>query len=274
MTGSRFLAYVPQIDSLLAGMHYEMALSEELTFDNELAQYPLEDPQQSSLVDHFQEQPLEISLSITVSTEMLTTSLSRRTNADGTAYNPFVTTPPVASGEDIVVTAAPRQRGTSRLQGMLEWIEKTRRLQSVSTDHFLTVHTGLRIYKNMAIQSCRVTREPEEPNTMTVDLTLIEIRLAIPPYRAIGKEWKMQGNHGPRSTQNTVLVEDIDRPIVEGMRFGSRIRSTQAAISDATRSDKLSRTKVAFLRLAIPQIGSLTLMPDSVITARLERQIF
>ena len=273
MPNTRSLAYVPQIDSLLAGMHYEMALSEELTFDNELAQYPLEDPQQSSLVDHFQEQPLEISLSITVSTEMLTTSNSRSVNADGTAYNPFVSTPSATDGEDITITAV-RQRGTGRLQAMLNWIEKTRKYQSVSTDHFLTVHTGLRIYRNMAIQSCRVTRTPEEPNMLAVELTLIEIRLAIPPYRAVGREWKMQGNHGPRSTQNTVLVEDVDRPIVEGMQFGSRIRSRQAALSDTSRADWLSRVKAAFLRLTVPQIGALTLMPDGVITARIARNIF
>lgn len=272
MANTRFLAYVPQIDSLLAGMHYEMALAEELTFANDLAQYPLEDPQRSSLVDHFQEQPLEINLTISVSTEMLKSDAARTINADGTAYNPFVSAP-VNEGEDITVTGV-RQRGTSRLQGMLTWIETTRRMQAVSTDHFLTVHTGLRIYTNMAIQECTVTRDPEAPNTMTVDLSLIEIRLAVPPYQIVGKEWKMNANHGPRSTMNTVLVEDSDRPITEGMRFGSRMRSSQVGLEDTVRSDILSSFKVTFLRLSIPQLGSLTRMPDRSIKTRLERRVF
>lgn len=266
---SRYLAFVPQIDELLAGVHYEMALTEELTFENEMAQHPLEDPQQSSLVDHFLETPTKLSLSITVSTEMLTSANTRKVNADGTAYNPFVSSP--SASEDIVVTAV-RQRGTGRLQNMLNWIDKTRMMQSVSTDHFLKVHNGLRIYNNMAIQSCRATRDPQEPNVMTVDLELIEIRLAIPPYRAIGRDGKMAANHGPRSVQNTVRVDDIDRPVVESMQYRSRVRSKQASIAGASRPDQLVQTKSALLRLAIPQLTELTGLPATVVTARLARK--
>lgn len=181
-------AYIPQISALMRqGFNYDMAISEEVTHTNEMTRHPIEDPSRSFIYDHNREEPAEMNLKLIVSTD------------------------PLFAGSDVVTT------GVERLTQFQDLILSLRAAQSVGITNFFNVYTGLRLYYNMGIQSLTFRREPESPNTLEVDMSLVEFRFARPP-RSTEKAYLMDGNDGPRNVSNTEIIDPADRPIVEATR--------------------------------------------------------
>lgn len=213
-------AYVPQIGLLLQGLNYDMTVAEEVTHANEMSRHPIEDPTRSFIYDHNREEPVTMQLSLVVSAD------------------------PLIAGEDMLTRAAnliARPRGAERLVQFQERLLAMRSAQSVSTDAFFTVQTGLRAYHNMGIESLSFRREVETPNVLEVDLTLVEHRFAAAP-RAVDQQYLMLANSGPRSQANAILVDQGDRPITEATRrrFAPRLLSpseqARAVIAASIRS--------------------------------------
>lgn len=208
-------AYVPQIGDLLKqGVNYDMAVSEEVTHSNELTRHPIEDPTRSFIYDHNREQPTEIRISLIVSTDPLIAGESAHA-ADKFSKQPGI------------------NHGIDRLTQFQEQILAMRAAQSVGTSAYFDVYTGLRVYRNMGIESLSFKRDPETPNTLTVELSLVEFRFARPP-RSEQQTYHMDANDGPRSSTNAILVDEPDRPVVEATR--ARYAPRMAAPTEQTRS--------------------------------------
>lgn len=181
-------AYIPRIGTLLQGFDYDMAVRESATHANELTRHPIEDPERSFIYDHNREEPAMLDISIVVSTV------------------------PLTGGQ----TIGSENEGVLRMMRLQDKILSERAAQSVSTSGYLDVYTGLRRYLNMAIEQVTFDRDEATPNTMTIELSLVEMRFARPP-RTSDKEYLMDANDGPRNVANASLVEAGDRPIVEGV---------------------------------------------------------
>lgn len=198
---SDMAAFVPQIGHLTSrgGLDYDLAMSEEVTHENEHTQHPIEDPQRSFIYDHNRELPTTINLSLLVST------------------NPLV-----AGG------AMPTS-GVDRLTQFQDALTAMRAAQSVDTSAYFDVYTGLRVYHNMGFSSLTFRRTPEEPNVLEVSMTLTEFRFARPP-RNEEQAYLMDANDAPRNQANAELVTPVDRPIIEATRSRNSPRMTSPSV--------------------------------------------
>ena len=178
-------AFVPEIEGLLQGTHYDIATSLTESHSNEFTTHPIEDPKRSFLMDHTREAPAELSLTIEVSTMP-------------------------AMGKNETATD-----GIDRISSLYDALMAKRAAQSVDTSAFLTVYTGTRVFRNMAIKSLTVTRDPATPNVEVIDLQLLEFRFALSPGEK-ESSYIMDANHGARDAKNRLLVLPAYRPLVEG----------------------------------------------------------
>lgn len=194
LTGRIMVAYVPQIGEMLQGTTYDMVVSEEITHANDMSEHPIEDPKRSFMFDHNREQPTDMNLSLIVSTD------------------------PLVPGVPVERNARARQNaGLDRLLAFQDKLMAMRAAQSTATSAAISVYTGLRVYHNMMIRSLTFRRQPEAPNTLEVDMQLVEFRFAHPP-RSEEAAYKMDANDGPRNERNERLVKEPDRSIVEATR--------------------------------------------------------
>lgn len=192
-------AYIPRIGAVLSqGLHYDMAVAEEVTHENEVTHHPIEDPTRSFINDHNRELPTTINLSLIVGTVPLLSN---------------------EAGQNIPI-------GAERLARFQDQILSMRAAQSVGSSAYFTVYTGIRTYFNMGIESLTFRREPETPNILEVDMSLVEFRFARPP-RKEKQTYLMDANDGPRNVANAILVDNVDRPITEAVRdrFTPRLSS-------------------------------------------------
>lgn len=181
-------AFVPEIEGLLQGTHFDIATSLSESHSNEFTTHPIEDPKRSFLMDHTREAPAELSLTIEVST-----------------------TPAIVAIGDAPVASS----GMERISTLYDALMAKRAAQSVDTSAFLSVYTGTRVFRNMAIKSITVTRDPATPNVEVIDLQLQEFRFAaVPGEKEVA--YIMDANHGARDERNQLLVLPKYRPLAEG----------------------------------------------------------
>lgn len=211
------------LSGLQQGRDYDMVVSESVNHSNEFTAHPIEDPTRSFLIDHNREQPVEIGLTMIVSTV------------------------PCATGA---------VSGIERVRLVQETLLAIRARQSVATDSFIRIYTGVRTYHNMGIRSLGFTREPETPNTMQIDIGLFEFRLAQSP-RLDNERGLMQANNGHRDDQNRPLVNKFDRPIVEK----TRVRRAPRMSYPLPSQEALIRT--ALRKLGVGQLRALDILSQT-----------
>lgn len=206
-------AYIPRIGSLLQGLDYDMAVAERVTHTNDVTRHSIEDPSRSFISDHNREEPTSLNLALIVSTTPL-------------GYEGAST-------------------GATRITKFQDALLAMRAAQSVATSAYFDVYTGLRVYYNMGITDITFTRDPETPNLLNVDMTLVEFRFARPP-RSEKDTYLMDANDGPRNSANAELVSSEDRMLTEATResyaprYGalptSSLSSVRAGIRDLSQA--------------------------------------
>jgi hypothetical protein len=216
-----------ETNGLQQGRDYDMVVSESVSHSNEVASHPIEDPTKSFMIDHNRENPIELSLSMIVST----------VPGDKSAKS-----------------------GIDRIRAVQDALLAIRARQTINTDAFVTVYTGVRKYENMGIQSLNFVREPETPNTMQIEIGFFEYRLAKSPTLA-NESWLMNANNGYLDPQNKPITLNYDRPIVEATVRRRRPRMSFPLPSQQT----IIRT--ALRKLGVPQLRALDILaPTGTLT--------
>jgi hypothetical protein len=205
---------------LQQGRDYDMMVSESISHSNEVASHPIEDPTKSFMIDHNRENPIELSLSMVVST---------------------VPSDPSAKS------------GVDRIRSVQDALLAIRARQSVDVDAFVTIYTGIRTYDRMGIQSLTFTRDPETPNTMQIEIGFFEYRIAKSP-RLDNESWLMNANNGDKDPQNKPITLTYDRPIVE-----ATARRRRPKVSFALPSQE-AIIRTALRKLGVPQLRALDIL--------------
>lgn len=214
--------YIPQFADLMIGLDYDLAEREHASHSNDFTTHPIEDPQQSFLIDHNREAPTELSLTMIVSAS--------------------------SCGDGV--------QGVERINSLIDSLLTLRARQATSVDSFTTIYTGLRVYENMAIRTLDFLRDENTPNTMTIDIELIEFRFAMSP-RMTSESFRMQANNGQRDTRNQPLVMTADRPTVEATRVRREPRLRVPLPSEET------LIRMALRRLGAPRLALLDIAYSS-----------
>lgn len=187
-------AYVPQFHDLKQGIDYEIVANLSAIYQNSFTAHPIELTENSYVMDHNREEPLELSLTISVSSENCNTN--------------------------------EQDRGVQHIARFYERLLQLRRLQSVDPTEAIEVITGIRSYKNMVIVDLEERRDQETPTRSTFDLRLVQFRYARFPRRGDNPVYFL-AEEGPFSIASQRLVEEADRPIIEQDVFRQSIRSRE-----------------------------------------------
>jgi hypothetical protein len=205
---------------LKQGRDYDMVVSESVSHSNEVATHPIEDPKKSFLIDHNRENPIELSLTMIVST---------------------------------IPSDKLEKSGIDRIRAVQDALLAMRALQTVDVKAFVTVYTGIKTYSNMGIRSLDFTREPETPNTMQIEIGFFEYRVAKSP-RLDNESWLMNANNGALDPKHQPITLDYDRPIVE-----ATVRRRRPRMSFPLPSQEII-IRTALRKLGVPQLRALDIL--------------
>ena len=193
--------FIPELAGMLYGFDWDMSISERTSYQNQFTEHAIEDPQRSFLIDHNREKPVELKINMQVSA------------------NP-----------------ACQEGGSQRVIFFYEKLLEKRAKQSVSTDEFFDVYTGLKVHENMGIKSVIMNRSADYPNLAQFEITLYQFRFAQSPA-LIQNEYILGASKGRKNNKNKTLVSESDRMICEGTQFRNNPR--------LARTNKKHKTAIA-----------------------------
>lgn len=206
---------IPEFGGMLVGFMWDMTVSEGATHTNDLAEHPVEDPSRSFAMDYNRVKPNTLKVTLQVSD------------------NP---------------THALIDLGPLRITLFYELLLRLRAQQSTTPSALLTVFTGVKVHRNMAITSISMDRKDESSNVATFTIDLREARFATSPV-AYNTRYPMDANRGPVANTGKTAVSLENRCVVEATSQRSNAR-LGAVTTDQTSQIRHSMRNDPDIRLA------------------------